>query len=364
MNIFWKTILIFFSVVFLISLAYAEVSYKWNYFSEENYIENISGPIQSKHAYAAADNLRVRDMADIQSNILGKLKIGDIVTIISSSDNISNVNGISDYWYKMKSNNLEGYVFGYYLNDLEKNKILISNHNGSIIFRDDTGKILGVKRFVSSDQSFYSAMTKYKTTQNVPADFYLDFQSATSVKDSIITLLYLVGPIASEGWIIKYEIYNMQGNLIYAEPDYYPEIFYSEKHKYIFIINGTATDTEYNYGKLLKLINTDGKKIKSIETSPKFVATAHEDNESQNAFLLDKNEEYFFWSTPGQLLILDLNNLQYKIESYKFPKLGDTYYIEKHIITREADLVKLIFDFYSFPKNNIFRETFVKEIKL
>ena len=255
MNIFWKTILIFMIVIIFNSLAFAELAYKWNYSDEENYIENISGPIKSAKAYAAADNLRVRDMANIQSNILGKLKIGDIVTILSSSDEIFNVNGISDYWYKIKTEKLEGYVFGYYLNDLEKNNILISNSNGSIIYRDNTAKIIGVKRFVSPNQSFYSAMTEYKTTQNLPPNFYLNFQSANSVKDSIVILEYIVGYSASEGWIRKYEIYNMHGNLIYIEPDYSPEIFYSEKHKYIFIINGTTIDNNYNYSTCQQIKN-------------------------------------------------------------------------------------------------------------
>jgi hypothetical protein len=58
--------------------------------------------------------LRIRNESDISSWQTGSLFLFDKVDIIGKTENKSTIDGISDYWYKIKTNDREGYVFGGY----------------------------------------------------------------------------------------------------------------------------------------------------------------------------------------------------------------------------------------------------------
>jgi hypothetical protein len=62
------------------------------------------------------NNVRIRSNPDTNSEILGHLNIGDLVTIIDKTENKIKIDHIENYWFKIiTSENIVGWIFGEYL---------------------------------------------------------------------------------------------------------------------------------------------------------------------------------------------------------------------------------------------------------
>lgn len=59
------------------------------------------------------DMVNIRKTADVKGEVVTKAKQSDVLAIIQK-DKLDNVNGIQDYWYKVKVGTYEGYVFGHF----------------------------------------------------------------------------------------------------------------------------------------------------------------------------------------------------------------------------------------------------------
>ena len=69
-------------------------------------------------AYIFADNVLFRNAPTQQGKILSKFSIATKVEIIEKASALTTVNGAENYWYKIKNNNTEGYVWGGLLADM------------------------------------------------------------------------------------------------------------------------------------------------------------------------------------------------------------------------------------------------------
>lgn len=59
------------------------------------------------------DVVNIRKTADVKGEVVTKVKQSDVLTIIQK-DKLDNVNGVQDYWYKVKFGTYNGYVFGHF----------------------------------------------------------------------------------------------------------------------------------------------------------------------------------------------------------------------------------------------------------
>lgn len=67
------------------------------------------------HAIVITDNLRVRALPNIESEILTKLKKFEDIMLIDCSIEKEEIDGITAHWYKIKlDNDIEGWIFGGY----------------------------------------------------------------------------------------------------------------------------------------------------------------------------------------------------------------------------------------------------------
>ena len=74
----------------------------------------------------------VRHIPSAGGNVIATLKTDDIVNIIEKSKNISEVDGVRDYWYKVElSNNKKGWVYGQFIS-LNPNSTLNLNNKAEI----------------------------------------------------------------------------------------------------------------------------------------------------------------------------------------------------------------------------------------
>jgi hypothetical protein len=75
----------------------------------------VSIKVFSQDAFFCVDGpLRIRNEPNLNSRQIGSLNLFDMVNIIERTSNKSTIDGIEDYWYKIRFNNIEGYVFGGY----------------------------------------------------------------------------------------------------------------------------------------------------------------------------------------------------------------------------------------------------------
>ena len=95
--------------------------------------------INNKYVIVDVDNLFLRESPGIKSKIITKFKKGDILKIISVEKNISVVNNIENYWYKVEKESQIGFVFGYYISKYKDNFII--NDNEIIIINEKQAEI-------------------------------------------------------------------------------------------------------------------------------------------------------------------------------------------------------------------------------
>lgn len=67
---------------------------------------------QSRSRIITASSVRVRSEPDVSGKELGKLAVGTVVAELERSGDKSEVGNLSDYWYRIKFEGKEGWVFG------------------------------------------------------------------------------------------------------------------------------------------------------------------------------------------------------------------------------------------------------------
>lgn len=65
--------------------------------------------------YVTATQLNIRHDPSLDSQVIGKLKLGDLVTIVSETNEHVTIDGIQGTWKEIEFNNVKGYVFSGYL---------------------------------------------------------------------------------------------------------------------------------------------------------------------------------------------------------------------------------------------------------
>jgi uncharacterized protein YgiM (DUF1202 family) len=83
----------------------------------ESGVKDLAPITENQTAIVKNDGLRVRKSAMVNAAVVGSLKKGEKVEILEKSPGKQTINGITDYWYKIRrpSDGLEGWCFGGYL---------------------------------------------------------------------------------------------------------------------------------------------------------------------------------------------------------------------------------------------------------
>jgi hypothetical protein len=120
----------FFSIYLLMLLFYLQGSV---IFSEEfeNHWDSVIIEKKKGKAKIFSENVNVRDKSNLSSKVIAKLQPGDLIEIIEKTKESSKISNQNDYWYKIKSQNKFGYIWGGFIADaqisLGSNLFLIRN---------------------------------------------------------------------------------------------------------------------------------------------------------------------------------------------------------------------------------------------
>lgn len=98
------------------------------------------------------NNVVLRSAENPTSEALDTLKIAEAVTIIKKGETMSDLNGRSSYWYKVKYKNKIGYVLGGWISLDHKQ---INDKTYLIIFSERGDQLFARTRVVSKDKSYY-----------------------------------------------------------------------------------------------------------------------------------------------------------------------------------------------------------------
>ena len=71
--------------------------------------------VRTSWAVISSSHLRLRERPTVDSNAVTTLWKNNVLEIISRDESRKSVEGMSDYWYKVAYDGLQGWVFGAYL---------------------------------------------------------------------------------------------------------------------------------------------------------------------------------------------------------------------------------------------------------
>ena len=93
-----------------------------------NYDTVLTNSILRTMYVSAKNGLRIRDRPGLQGNIIGVLEYKNQVTIYERGNEQFEIDGLSNYWYLIQRNDVNGWVFGGYLydtlEDIEKEEFI------------------------------------------------------------------------------------------------------------------------------------------------------------------------------------------------------------------------------------------------
>ncbi len=96
-------------------------------------IFSLEHPKQSHQTYLFSDHVNVRQKPGTDSPVLTNLMAGTRIEILARSSIISTNQGYVDYWYKIRINNLTGYIWGGLISN---NSLYIKKYNSFFLVRN------------------------------------------------------------------------------------------------------------------------------------------------------------------------------------------------------------------------------------
>ncbi|EOQ90664.1 SH3 domain protein [Leptospira yanagawae serovar Saopaulo str. Sao Paulo = ATCC 700523] len=86
--------------------------------------------------YISATVLNARKSPNLDGEKVGKVKLGDVVKVLERSEKEMEIDGISNYWFRIQSPTVTGWVFGGYLsiNKVESRDAMIAALQGDFVY--------------------------------------------------------------------------------------------------------------------------------------------------------------------------------------------------------------------------------------
>ena len=107
--------------------------------------------------------INIRSQPNLNGEILGKLNLHDKIEVLEKTNNIQNINDVEAYWYKIKFNEVLGYIFG--------------------------GYIAANKFIFDIDQNGVDDYLYFRFSKTIPSNTYLGF---TSIIDSFTDIFIYI----------------------------------------------------------------------------------------------------------------------------------------------------------------------------
>ncbi|MCG8572389.1 MAG: SH3 domain-containing protein [Spirochaetes bacterium] len=267
----------------------------------------LKDKIDTKSAMIVVNNLNFRSSPNLKSKSLGKLMIGDIVEIISIDDNKSKIDSMEDYWYKVKHNNKNGYVFGFFLSEFDSSKIIKNEKNGIVIFLDDKNKVVSSVEY----ESYYGKKTESEASNQSKNNA----QIAELINDNFVILKNIYFYYSGSEYITEsFKIYGKDGKEI-TSADGLPYVFYSNYVKYLIVIKALNVESyKVQFQNEIEIYSIDGELVKNLKVD---MTSKYKDEFNKNDFILSDKEDKFLWVNNTKALVLNLKNIKQKAIEFK-----------------------------------------------
>jgi len=158
----------------IVTISESDIKYEIKLYGNTN-ISNEIFNINLGEYYILDNNINIRNQPNLNGSIIGGLKLNDRIEVIENMGNDQIINGIHQNWYKIKFNEIIGFIFGGYISlhtliyDLDNNGIDDYFH-----FRVRTIKRVYNKKYDSNDPS---SPQFWDHTYITPEDIFIYFNN-------------------------------------------------------------------------------------------------------------------------------------------------------------------------------------------
>lgn len=309
-----------------------------NSFSGEDYEK-----IETDYAFSMVSKLNIRSKPSTDAIVLGRLSKGDIVLVSRSKSPVyGDVNGVMDYWYLIKKGELEGYVFGHYLEPYEQGqRLILSRKLEKIVFLNNEGKINNSIDYVSYSTKEQEAVAKYGF-ENIPGE-PVTHDEVNIKKDQFVVVEKYAGWFESERFLYAQNIYNYSGKLIYTESGCSIIIATQNLDRFLVIKRECNDYEDIVYTGTYEIISLEGKKVSSGSFNVK-TKYSQGDNDTSVVYTsyVRQNANKFILANNTRIVIINIENgkkMEIEIEyPFSLPEgkfeinVEEISYIDDHVL--------------------------------
>jgi len=215
---------------------------------------DIKKTLIDKPVISIVDNLRIRETSDLNSKVTGYLNKGDIAIVKEISLIKTKVKNKEDYWYRIKTDTSDGWVFGALITDefhMNNDKsVILWSEEISGTDEDDIKILVSIfnkktnKTSQTSDIPWWFKEIKlspdgkyFVVARNQDGDYSLDFYKTDSIKKLLVKTHY-------DKEILKWRIQWIGDNKLN-----FNEIIYSTTEKCYVCVTSFFEDGKLSSGK-------------------------------------------------------------------------------------------------------------------
>jgi hypothetical protein len=137
-----KSALIFFFITIISYSLYAQQSKVWTFL-----------PDGGSPRYILDQPVNIRNEPNLNGRIIGQLQLDDSVFIKEKTNNLQEIDNVLAYWYKIKKDDIEGYIFGGYIAEkrfkyIDRNGTIYNFFNRISGFDGDWWEIDGINDII------------------------------------------------------------------------------------------------------------------------------------------------------------------------------------------------------------------------
>lgn len=209
------------------------------------------------------NRLRFRTASDIHAKTIRYLDQGDILSIISKSDERVRINDVEDYWYYTEFADTKGWVFGYYI---ETYTSYANALNASRKYLSDTGSNVSdkvnsqfINNYIDNNLLFISdgkilAVTDSKNKKASILKTESDYTVLSYTVSPDGDYIYYLAGSGNNKSLIQYDYKNQTNEIILKNIEDYTVDFTSQK---IFSVELSKTGRELNW--VFKSVDISGR---------------------------------------------------------------------------------------------------------
>jgi hypothetical protein len=185
---------------------------------KENNTFSVDELLEGDKYYILESSVNIRSQPNLTSSVIGKLELHSEIEIIEKSENFQTIDGFTNYWYKIRYEDITGYIWGGFIS-IGSSKTRVFEIDGTKIycyFRRQNYKVLPSDIFIYINQKRISNTAIEKVySEDLRIRSYWEYCFFSEKDDNIILSIESMTTTGSTFSINKY------GEIKFIENSFY-----------------------------------------------------------------------------------------------------------------------------------------------